>query len=364
MNIIPIQYYTSIFFQFLLIMTLFVFITGSQKIEEPSNLTSKRAFGFFLFIFVLLYMGLRPVNYRFGDMVIYDMQFQNFANGAIPKYEKDVLFELFLNFFAKVSSSSVFFFFCTCVYVIPLYFATKKILNDYWFYGFFMLIISFSFWAYGTNGIRNGMATSLFLFGLSRSKQHAIIAIMIASTFLHKSMLLPTVAYILTLFYNKPKYYLLFWFSTIPLSLALGGFFTGFFMGLGIVDEKALVGYLGEFDQLKEGVELKIGFRWDFLLYSASGVFAGWYFIFKRKFEDLFYTNLFNVYLVVNGFWVLIIRANFSNRFAYLSWFMLGIIIIYPLLKNKFFENQHQVVVRIILLYFAFTYLMNVILIS
>ena len=120
--------------------------------------------------------------------------------------------------------------------------------------------------------------------------------------------------------------------------------------------------YLGSFNQASEGVELVAGFRWDFLLYSASGVFAGWYFIEKKGFQDALYQRLFNTYLIANGIWILIIRANYSNRFAFLSWFLLGLVIIYPLLKSKIFSRQHVVIVRIVFIYFSFCYLMNVIL--
>jgi len=97
------------------------------------------------------------------------------------------------------------------------------------------------------------------------------------------------------------------------------------------------------------------------LFYSAFGVFAGWYFIYKKRFEDPFYNQLLNTYLICNGFWILVIRANYSNRFAYLSWFMMGLVIIYPVLKKQLFKNQHWVIGKIIFAYFLFTYLMNVI---
>ncbi|WP_395064869.1 EpsG family protein [Flavobacterium sp.] len=362
MNLIPIQYYTTFYYQFILIITLFVLLGSKQQLESTTNLKGKNVLGVIVLFLLVLYMGLRPLNYRFGDMIIYDRMFQAYLNVGEAHYTKDVLFEFFLFMFSRFATSAVFFFFCALIYVGSLYFATKKMFKDYWFYGFFMLIISFSFWSYGTNGIRNGMASSLFLYGITRTRKTTVFAIIIASTFLHKSMFLPLGAYIVTLFYNKPKSFIYFWMLSVPLSLVLGGFFTSFFLGIGIIDEKEIAGYLGEFNQAAEGVELKVGFRWDFLLYSASGVFAGWFFIFKKKYEDKLYFHLFNIYLIVNAFWVLVIRANYSNRFAYLSWFMLGIVIIYPLLKAKFYENQHQVVARIIVVYFAFTYLMNVIL--
>ncbi|MBA4135207.1 MAG: hypothetical protein C0525_10825, partial [Flavobacterium sp.] len=103
-----------------------------------------------------------------------------------------------------------------------------------------------------------------------------------------------------------------------------------------------------------------VGFRWDFLLYSISGVFTGLYFIFKKEFEDEFYKRLINLYLMTNAFWILVIRANFSNRFAYLSWFLLGVVIIYPFLKRVFFKEQHQIIGKIILAYFLFTYVLMI----
>ena len=149
----------------------------------------------------------------------------------------------------------------------------------------------------------------------------------------------------------------------IPLSFVVGGFFETFFLNLGFGDEK-LTTYLGNFNQASEGVELVSGFRWDFLLYSASGAFAGWFFIVKKGFHDELYQRIFHTYIMANGIWVLIIRANYSNRFAFLSWFLLSLVVIYPLLKNKFFEKQHIAIVRILLIYFSFCYLMNVILLK
>jgi len=360
MNFIPVAYYSSIYFQFILLITLFVLAQGNLKLESSQNLTIKKALGFVIFFVVLFYIGLRPLNYRFGDMIIYERQFNSYAAGVPLLIEKDALFEYFKYGVAQVASSTVFFFLCAVLYVVPLYLASKKFFQDYWFYGFFMIIASFSFWTYGTNGIRNGIASSLFLYGLSKDRKFVVLTILFASTFIHKSMLLPLVGYIATLVYSNSKPYFYLWLVCIPLSLALGGFFTNFFMNIGIIEEKAVESYLGDFNQASEGVELKVGFRWDFLVYSAFGILAGWYYVFRRKYQDKLYLQLLNVYLFCNAFWVLVIRANYSNRLAYLSWFMLGIIIIYPLVKSKFFENQHQVIVRIILAYFAFTYIMNV----
>jgi hypothetical protein len=364
-TLIPIQSYVAVYYNILLVLAvLFALYSSSSSLTTKNSLRLSNTFGKVTLIVVLLFMGLRPLSYRFGDMVIYNIQFNDLKNGSALSLKKDVLFEYFMYFMSRIGDANLFFFTCCLLYILPLYFFTKKIFQDYWAFAFIMLVISFSFWSYGTNGIRNGIATSIFLLGCSRSNKIWAMSIMILSLFIHKSLIIPTAAYLLVVFYNNPRVYFYFWLFSIPLSLLLGGFFSSFFIGLGIVEEDRISAYLGDFNQASEGVKLKVGFRWDFLLYSASGVFVAWYFIFKKKFEDVLYFNIVGIYLIANAFWIIVIKANYSNRFAYLSWFLLGLVIIYPYLKVQFFKNQNRIIGAISIAYFAFTYLLEIVLIS
>lgn len=362
MSIIPIEYYSLVFFQFLLVVVLIAFFNAFQtEITNFESLRNKDRFGKLVMVFIILYMGLRPISFYFGDMGIYNLDLQRYVNGAPFNYTHDLLFEGMMYAFAKYLNAEAFFFTCSFLYVYLLYSASKKLFSDYWYYAFLMFVLAFTFWAYGVNGIRNGLATSVFIYAISRDRKYVTFALLAASYFIHKGMLIPILAYILASFYTNSKYYLIGWVLAIPLSIALGGFWENFFLGLGFGDEK-LRSYLGTFNQSAEGVELVSGFRWDFLIYSGFGVFAGWYYIFRQKIDNIFYQKLYNTFLATNALWVLVIRANYSNRFAFLSWFMLGLVIIYPLLKNQLFKNQHIIVGRIILIFFGFCYLMNVIL--
>ena len=354
--------YTLFYYNFLLVITLFIFIKSwTISLESPVNLIEKNVLGFIFFLIILLFIGFRPINFRFGDMVIYNIEFEKYVNGAAFDTKKEFLFESFKYFFAKNFSATSFFFVCAFLYITPLYIASKKLFVDYSFYAFFLLVISFSFWAYATNGIRNGIATSLFIYAITRDSKIIKWAILLAIIFIHKSILITVIIYLLVSKFNFTKVYLLLWFICIPLSLVLGSFLEQFFLGLGFADEKLKV-YLEGVDQVQEGVTLVVGFRWDFLLYSAVGVFASWYFIFIKKFEDKTYSLICNTYLISNSIWILVIRVSYSNRFAYLSWFLLALVIIYPLLKSKIFENQHKVIGTITILYFSFTYLFDFIL--
>lgn len=349
------------FFNIVLIIVLFTFFrSNATAINSNKNLGSIKSIGVFLLLFVILYMGLRPVNWRFGDMVFYNQSYENYLYGMPFIPSKDIVFEYFMYNCAQVMTASMFFLMCTLLYVLPLWAACVKWFKEYRYYAFLALVISFSFWSYGTNGIRNGIATSLFLYALSRDKiVFKVVFILIAIGF-HKSIVIPTAALVLTYFYANPKKYFYGWLACIPLSLVSGGFWEGLFAGF-MADDR--VSYLTE-GNVNDDSFSSTGFRWDFLLYSASAVYAAYFFIFKKNFQDPVYNRLVCVYLAANGFWILVIRANFSNRFAYLSWFMMGIVIVYPFLTKIQIKNQHRVLATVLLAYFAFTYLMNVILIN
>jgi hypothetical protein len=364
-TLVPLELYNLVYYNILLLFVLILYFIVIKK-QEQGNVEANdlNVFGFVVFGFVFLYMALRPISFVFGDMGEYAKGFISLVNNSNNLINTDLAFDYLMRFCAKIMTVELFFVTCALLYILPLYIVSKKYFGKFWVYSVVMLFISMSFWAYGTNGIRNGLATSFFLFALSRDKLASKIGFIIIAILFHKSMLIVAIAYLITRFYKNTKMYLLFWLFSIPLSLASGSFWQNFFMSLGLVEEQLIVGYmLGTDELLDKIVELKVGFRWDFLLYSATGVFAGWYFIIKRKYKDPTYIQMYNMYLIVNAFWVLVIRANFSNRFAYLSWFMLSLIIIYPLLKQDFFEKQYKVIGKIIFLYFFFTYILNVILV-
>ena len=356
-DFIPIKIYYDIYIYFCYFLVLANLLHAyTVPLNDPKNLKFLRTSGLFLLVLVTFYLGLRPLSSSaFGDMVHYSRYFNNYAQGFSINTEKGFLFHFYMKTLSYGVSLHSFFLITYTLYILPMYFISKKYFKAYWFYGFLMFLVSFSFYSYGTNGIRNGLATSFFLWGLCYPNKKIIMGVFfLVAVLFHKSLLLPVVAYGATLVYNKPKTYITAWLLAIPLSLFLGSVFVTIFTILGFGDDR-LAGYLsGEYVDSA----IKVGFRWDFLFYSAFPVFAGWYFIFKREFKDHFYNQVFNTFLLCNGFWILVIRANFSNRFAYLSWFLMAFVIIYPLLKQQFFKNQIIVIAKVVTAYFMFTFLM------
>ena len=347
------EYYYTVYIYFCLFLVVANLLHAyTLDINNVKNIKFLRTSGFILLVLVILYIGLRPINKIFGDMGVYAFNFQRYARGMAVTTTKDTFFHYYMKLLSYGVGVYGFFFITAILYIFPMYLISKRCFKFYRFYAFLMFVASFSFFTYGTNGIRNGLASSMFILGLCYPHKKIFMGVcFLISISFHQSLLLPILAYGLTLLYNNPKTYLKAWLLAIPVSLIMGSVFVLIFTSIGFGDGR-LAGYLsGE-------LQTNNRFRWDFLFYSAFPVFSGWYFIIKKNFQDRFYNQLLNTYLVCNGFWILVIKANFSNRFAYLSWFLMAIVIIYPLLKQNFFKNQQLIIAKVVTTYFLFTFLM------
>lgn len=358
-SVIPAQYYGIVFYNVLLFLVIGVsidLVSNSKQVYQTKR--KNNLLSLIILIILFLFIGLRPLSVYFGDMGQYNYSFLEYSRGGKVYETKDVFWHLFMKLCSEIMTSTSFFVVCAIIYIVPIYIACKRWFKENMYIPFLMFIASFSFFSYGTNGIRNGIATSLVLLGFSyggknKVKKYICFALGLMT---HMSVIIPIAGYVLSVIYKKTKHYLGGWLLAIPLSLVLGSFWENLFASIGFKDKR--LSYLTQ-GNINDDSFAYTGFRWDFVLYSASAIFAGYYFIHKRKFEDKVYHQLFNIYVVANAFWILVIRANFSNRFAYLSWFMMAVVIFYPFFKQKFFRNQNKRLALIIILYYTFTYYMT-----
>ncbi|TPN89131.1 EpsG family protein [Aquimarina algicola] len=357
-TLVPIELYYPLYINSALFLVLFTLLhTRVLSVNDTKNLTFINFSGYFLLVTLILYLGQRPIHWFFGDMVNYIVTFDNYRLGEEIGEVNDYGWHVFMKTLATIVSAHTFFTICAFIYIFPMYKVSKSLFGKYWYYCFVMFIVSFSFWTYGVNGMRNGAATSLFLWGISYHRNKVVMGLFfLAATMFHKTLYLPIFAFIVTYFYNDPKVFLKGWLACIPLSLVLGGIFISIFSSLGFGGDGRLSGYLTS--QAAEGTFSSTGFRWDFLFHSAFAIFSGWYFIYKKGFKDKLYYQLLNTYLICNGFWILVIKANYSNRFAYLSWFMMALVTIYPFLKQESFKDHHFMIGKVMVAYFSFTYFM------
>ncbi len=259
-------------------------------------------------------------------------------------------------------SVSAFFVLVQTLYTGCMLFVCRSLMKGKEWISMLFFIDAFLFIGGGSNGIRSGLALSLVLLAialLERATLWKVVAMLLltSAVSIHRSAWLPVVAVLFSWTTKlKPRYAMAFWLSSIIISLVAGDAVENFFIGLGFDDR--LESYIkGQDDDIMQRFSY-MGFRWDFLLYSAMPILFVWYLTVKRNFQDKMYNLIANTYILSNAFWVMVIRASFSNRFASLSWFLYPLLFAYPLLRFKIWEDQDRKVGLILLAYASFTFLM------
>lgn len=307
-------------------------------------------------------VGLRPVHGAFGDTVTVANTFKIFKSSPITIIgPRDAFFYYMQWYCAQIMDISSFLLICEVLYVVPMIIACRRLMKNGYDIAIVFCMAAFSFFTYGTNGIRSGIATSLVLLALSFIQGNVlekIICFIIAfiAVNVHRSTALPILCMLIVAFLKPGKLVFYFWLLSIVLSLIAGGPISSFFASLGFDDR--LDQYINA--EIVEGRFSRTGFRWDFLLYSSMPILLGYYLVVKRKIKDIRYDLLLGTYILSNSFWIMVIRAEYSNRFAYLSWFLYPVVLAYPLIRLKLWKKtQGQKLGFIMIGHLAFTLLMK-----
>lgn len=306
-------------------------------------------------IFLGLWLGMRDLNSAwFGDTALYGQLYEYSTAWDFHSFDFSELGWDWLNYIFRSNNFSAQFFFTVIALIYFSSYATaiSRIFKSNVWGAFIIFLISFSTYAFCVNGIRNGLATALLILGMSYTvnikRMHCVvigIALMALATFIHKTVWLPIICFILAGIVRNFNIYLVCWLITILLSLISGNYFAEIFASMGFDDRMVQYVNLGK-EYSKLGY--KVGFRWDFLIYSSAPIVLGYYAIVKKNIKDINYELLLNTYTLANTIWLLVIRAAFSNRFAYLSWFLYPIVFAYPLLNFKLWSDQNKKVALIL----------------
>ena len=386
-GLVPQLYYWAVF---LFCLFLYFNYSGSDNCDKLLKKNSMYP-ALILTLFLMVYMGLRPVSHVFGDTVNYAWGYK-LANGSAffkIDFDKEWLWD-FIMLTCKQSGFTVnmWFLLIEIGYLGFVFLGLKRLLGENPWMGMLFFLSAFSTFTFGTNGIRNGLACSMVVFafaiaankGVGQLIQAGIVLVLAFG--IHRSTALPIIAFFVASYLIKsPKFAIGFWVASIGLSLVLGGFFTNFFMGLGFDDR--MTSYATSMEQNKDQFS-QTGFRWDFLLYSAMPVWLTWYICKKVDEERALYGEtqeeietgvpgagriadahsmrvfyiLSTTYMLANSFWVMVNRAAFSNRFAYLSWFLYPVVIAYAVIRLHIWEDQDKKAGLILAAHAGFTILM------
>lgn len=307
------------------------------------NFTSRdRLATFCLLLFCVMGMASLPIPWNTGaDRELYAY---NFLNLILLK-DRDPLFTQYCKIMGSILSVKQMFYLTALIYVGNFYLAIRKMIPNNTYILLLLFVSSFLFYAYGVNTIRAGLAASFIILAIAYSDNLKIMcALLLVGVNIHFSMIIPTIAIVVTQFYVNIKLFLYLWLLAVLLSFLLGHYFESLFASLGFAED-----YRGYFGIKQAYTHYKVGFRWDFLLYGSLPIIAGIYYIYHRHVKSMFYQRLFSIYILANLFWVLVIRAAFSDRIAYLSWFIYPLVLTYPLFKERISNKNSTLIVFILL---------------
>lgn len=306
---------------------------------------------------VIAFVGLRPLSYQFIDMMnYYHIYIHEFGRSFRFDWDREnYLFDnLFLWFAGARIDIAYFFLVIAAINFGALLIACRRLFPKDTLYAFIIYLGAFSTFSYATNGIKAGAAASIFLCALAyKDKWWLSLIFLWVSLGFHHSMILPIVAFLICWLVKNPKLYLTIWCACVVISALHISFFQEIFALM--ADEKG-AGYLGE----DAGVSY-VGFRPDFILYSAAPVVMGYWVIKVKGYRSKFYDTMYCTYLLTNSVWMLCMYANFTNRIAYLSWLMLPIVLIYPFFDKPFMRHQYSGANRVAAWHLAFTLAMLII---
>ena len=364
-DFIPIYSYESYFNYGVLLLILILLWqcrVGSVLKKDVCSINS--TLGFIICIILILYIGLRPMHAVFGDTMNYYNTFQSIAGSKEPfsfSFKGEWLFSFLYHWFALNSNIHAFFLLCSVLYVGSLWLAMQRMFKNYYYIPFLIILSMFTFWSYGVNGVRNGVGASLFILAISYANNIPLMCLFaFLGTGFHTSIFLMIGAAILSWFLNNSYIYLAIWIASIGVSYVAGGTIQDILANIPFFSfDDRFQGYLTQDTDESNMIYVSGAFRWDFIAYSSLGTLIGYYFIFRRNFKDEYYHWIYNIYLITNAFWILVIRAAFSNRFAQISWFILPVVLIYPFMKKRFWINHEKYLAYAILIFYAYTFYEN-----
>lgn len=362
-------YYYTIYWSFVMLLTMNRFCEiqpqcGYSVLYQRDNYWPVIIFN----VFFIVFFGFRPISVFFGDTVNYNASYQMMMTygmtevGLPAEMDSDWIFYHFMFLCAQVVDVYYFFAIIMFFYIVMMFVGCRDLDMRHGATLMLFCIGAFSFYGYAVNGIRNGVACSfviMALAGICRGKRLWPLLFSFIAIGCHKSTALPLTCMFFTYFVRNPKYMYGIWLVSIAVSLVWGDTISNVISLLSFDERLTEVALKG--DEVTElwGETLNNSFRWDFLLYSSMPVLLGAYTLFVRKIYNNTYLIMLGTYIYANAFWILVIRDVFSNRFAYLSWFLYPLVLAYPLFNLPVFEKNHsQKAAWIFFVHFGFTTIM------
>lgn len=340
-----IKNYDLIFLCFLVI----VLIVSSFQSQIRKNFRRKEdstyvVLAYILILFSCLYFCQRELNVGVDTDVYYEFFIKLKSTSLIDfcfqsDGYNDILFYGFTKLFSILGDWKLYLFFCALVYIGGAYFCMKKLFGSLALFSLIVFIISPNFFQFGINVMRNGFAASIFLLSfIYYNRPRLMYFIIFLACLCHVSMVLPAVLFYIYRNTKTITFSLTIW--TFSLILQIVG------LSIGPILSSLFSGTLSSYLSDRTGDVMS---QWiEFITYGASPIITAIYFVHFKQFSDRFYIRCLNVFILIQAIYIQIMDVNYALRFAYLCNFLMPILLIYPLLKRRYWNFQNFTIMSIL----------------
>ena len=341
--------FSIVFYLFAALLVTAVVVDSYTKKQLLTISGDKNVYFYLIPLLLTVFIGFRPVGYEgFMDSPMYKDFFRIADTYKIsPMTNKDLVFGYFILLTSYITNYRGFFMICTLVSIGLAVLLSRSVSKKYWLLFFICHIASLYYWSYNVFGIRQGMASAIFLYAIFVKNKWWAGLLMLVSFGTHFSLGLPVLGYFLSAFINKvDKRFYWIWCLAIPISYFFG-IRIEYFIAENFPDKRAFY--------FTENVPEQV-FRWDMIAYSFVIMAISYYYIFIEKIKDTTYHRIVNIFIFANTIFLFFVRVNHAHRFAYLSWCLASLIIFYPFFISggERLKNKYRVFSKTLLAIFTF----------
>lgn len=310
-------------------------VVRDYKGLSPSLKYNNILLGIYTIIFIVFF-GQRDLSVG-TDTTNYMLAFDLVDKDFISESGKDKGFYfliLLLKYFRY--NIQLFFTIMAALYLVPFYFAIKKTVSGKSFVFLFVSVSFFFFLSMGINVLKQGIALSFFLLGMTlwtnANKLKSSICFFIACTF-HIATIIIILSYFISIKFPKLILPTICFFLSIVIS----------FIGIdisGLIRQIPLIGDIFEsraLGYITTETTYKVGFRYNFVIFNFFFALIGYYFLIKRRISSIisYYPTVFSTYLYCSSIFFLMFNSAYSDRYGLMSWILIPFLIEPFLISEK-----------------------------
>lgn len=342
------QIYPAVYYGFLLLLAcLYVFTyarAGNDFVYKRSLCNGNRLGVIIVTLLCALFLGTRPIDPFFSDTVTYATWYKHIQIVSQDFFEEgDRGFRYFMLFCSNLGLGvSSFFVLVDIIYMGAQAYILYQLFRKNAYIASLSVLGTFFFYNFAVNGIRNGLALSLILLAIyyyECRKKTLGLALTLLALSIHISTIIIVISYWVQGRWKYSGLYIKLWCLCLILSIICGSYFNDLFTNIGILDNWHSAAYF-----TAEGRDMSLftrtGYRWDFLLFSLPPIIWGYVIIIRKGWKDQLFVKIYNMYVFINAFWLLVNMNWLSNRIVMLSWVFYSYIFIYPMLRMEKLTNR------------------------